>query len=352
MKSTKGKKLLSLVLLLIILLGACAPPAQAPAAAGGAAAPASSKVELHFRILDLNRSDDEKKNIQTRIEDFMKNHPETTVITEVAPFDPNYTQLRTGVASGTAPDLAEVRADHITALAQQNVLEPISENAFGFPWQALCYWQIVLPKSGKNLDSARTLVDFLAQKQSCQVAYSDVETWLPYPTPPSQNIIGDAELVPGSPELVNAIAVLSEILKANDVHINSARTVRLADKDSDNFTYSAPLDHDVPAIRDKDSFDKKLAEANGLITGVMVVPEKNDLNVPPGSYAERMFLQDNTKQIQLIGSDGKVYYQTTASPEDADGHLADDNYPTAAISYGSKKCRKCYPWGCCLHRCP
>lgn len=177
----------------------------------------------------------------------------------------------------------------------------------------------------------------------------NIEVWQPYKEG-ERLPIGDAQLIPGAPEMRTGVRALADVLKSNDVQINTARTVVL--EEQGEIAYLAP----VASKPD----EAKMQELGKIIIGVIVIQGNTSLSTGVGPYALQLqskgdpnvedqpqifLLNAKGQPIQIPGPDGtssSSIEQVRFIPGVDEGE-----FPSAALFYGTRYCRSGnYCWPC------
>ena len=197
------------------------------------------------------------------------------------------------------------------------------------------------------VDLVLTPVSLSAPESPPEGFNDETMAWEPYP-PGELLPIGDAELVPGHPAVLDGVNQFSELLKRDDVKINVARAVRL--EDQGEITYLAPLAAQSvpPTFNDL----VRLAEGQGFDHEIMTIEGKTELFGGPGSYLRRV-LTDNPDSgewyIEFKAPNNEtVGYAALTFPHEETASFA---VPEAALFYGTAFCRDYTRYGYTCHRC-
>lgn len=161
------------------------------------------------------------------------------------------------------------------------------------------------------------------------------EVWQPYTRlQPLPAEIASAELVPGHPLMHNAVQELSEVLSRFNVHINTARTVRLGQ--DGEITYVAPVS------------SAPQRTADGRVLGVLVIQGEASFFAGPGPHVVLALDEDNDSSEFDVGfMDSNFEIVATRKAALHEGGTIDD-IPGAAILYGTRWCKVwnfCWPCG-------
>lgn len=254
---------------------------------------------------------------------------------------------------GEAPDLIYLTVDDALAIktaqadgAFDETINDTFNNAYFWPVSCSSYFA-VLP--GENMESVFAVLNLLVKYEilvgpsmfDCDNdTLSDNEVWIPYPTPPGEDVIGQAFLMPGDPAIRHAIAQLEEILSASEAQINTARAVvlrRSAGKEMNSFAYThlAPIG---------EGFDPDNPEDQTIAVIALDSPIGNP-QIEAGVYAIQARLQEDQRIVSFI--DPEEYLAFEEAAEQTPGLGYDDDYPTAGLS----SCLWCLANFGCLNFC-